>query len=238
MTVGRLAIFVIAFCLAVIATLAQLDQQTRIAPQYAAMVPPDFSGNAARERSKLALNLGNPSEALAEARKQLALRPMPAESLTVLALAALDAGEADTARKALESASRRGWREPISQLASGEAALKQGANAVAAQRITALLATGNLEEPALGLLTRLIQTPEGRAAFAERLAAYGRWQNNALLSAGRFADPVDWARTLALAMQKGATFKCERLRLLAQSYHREGHEEAAALFWPGNCPAY
>lgn len=233
---GRLLFGLVALALAALATLAQLDQQSRLTPGYAMFVPQTFSGNAARERSKLALQLGQPGVALGEAREQIALRPMPAESLTVLALAALDAGDADTAREALGAASRRGWREPIAQLASGEAALQQGEYAIASQRIAALFATGNLRDTAMSLLARLLETPEGREAFAERLAAFGRWQNNVILAAAGALDAEQWSDTLARAQAKGAELDCNRLRQLAERYGREGKDAAAARFWTGSCP--
>lgn len=218
-------------------TFAQLDQQSRISPAHAAAVPDLFSGNAARERSKLALQAGLPEVALAEAQTQVALRPIPAESMTTLALAALANEDAGLAEQALGAASQRGWREPISQLASGESALQQGAYGVASQRIVALLSSGNLQEPAYALLARLLETPEGRAAFAERLVAFGRWQDNSLAPASRIGNPANWAQTLSLAQAEGAHFDCNRLRTLANWYDRQRLAEERAAFWPGNCPA-
>lgn len=233
--IGRVIMGILALVMAVVASLAQLDQQSRLSPAYALLVPEGFSGNAARERSKLAVQTSDPSRALAEARQQIALRPMPAESLTVLALAAIEAGDTETARNALGAASRRGWREPISQLASGEAALQQGEYTVAAQRVSALLATGNLQEPAMDLLARLLESPEGREAFALRLAAFGRWQGNVLLPAAGVVNAEDWSDTLARAQDKGAELDCNRLRGLAERYRRDGEAAALARFWPGPC---
>ncbi|RIV82128.1 hypothetical protein D2V07_18280 [Aurantiacibacter zhengii] len=167
--------------------------------------------------------------AVEEAQTQVGLRPMPAESLTVLALASLQAGDAETARKGLEAASQRGWREPISQLASAQSALEQGAYPVASQRIVALLSTGNLREPALGMLAELITIPRGREIMAARIAGPGRWQVSTITQAQKFVDPNDWAATLALASRKGATLPCAPLQLLQTRTEREGEAESAEV---------
>lgn len=213
---------VLALVLAALVTFVQIDQQSRLTPQYAPLVPDVFSGNAARERSKLALQLGASEVALAEARTQVSLRPMPAESLTILALASLQAGDPETGAKALEAASRRGWREPVSQLASGRGALEQGAYEIASQRAVALLSTGNLTDAALGMVAELVALPEGREAMATRMASFGRWQGNTLTQAADFADPEDWAATITLAVGKGADLPCDQLQRLGARYSRDG----------------
>ncbi|WP_162925257.1 hypothetical protein [Aurantiacibacter odishensis] len=215
--------------------MAQLDQQSRLSPGYALLVPDAFSGNAARERSKLALQLGQPEVALAEAREQIALRPMPAESLSLLALAAIETGNSDIAQEALGAASRRGWREPLAQYASGEAALNQGLEAVAAQRIAALFATGNLRKPAYTLLARLVETSEGREAFAERLAAFGRWQSQIVLGAADYATAENWSSTIAMALDQGAKLNCDQVHRLAERYRRANRLDAVARLQTGAC---
>jgi len=224
---SRIVIAFFALVVSAVVALVEFDQQSRLSPSYAVLVPDAFSGNAARERSKLALQIGSADIAVAEARTQVSLRPMPAESLTILALASLQSGDQETARKALESASRRGWREPISQLASARGAFEQGAYEIASQRVVALLSTGNLRDSALALLAQLVALPEGREAMASRMASFGRWQGNTLTQAADFANPDDWAATVSLAIAKGAELPCEQLRRLGEKYSREGHDAAA-----------
>jgi hypothetical protein len=214
-------------------TLAQLDQQAMRSPGLALAVPEFASANAARVRAQLDLQLGDDS--LVDARRQLLLRPLPAESLTLFAFARAATGDDATATAALEAASTRGWREPVSQLASGEAALQQDEHAIAAQRIVALLSTGDLVEPALDLLARLLATPEGRAAFAYRMAQAGHWQGNRLPDMAGAVDPADLAATLALAQAQGARLPCDRLALVASGYRQRGEQALLAQFWPENC---
>lgn len=226
---------VFAALLALLAIPAQLDRQSMEDPSYAPLVPSAFAANASLARSQLALAAAQPDKALEEARRLVRLRPMPATSLSTLAAAAAAAGDEDLAVEALGAASRRGWRDPLVQLTSGESALRQGEYQIAAQRTAALIATGDFRELALDLLGRLVATPEGRTAFAERMAQFGRWQDNTIVSAADVAAPMDWAMTLAEARSQGAELDCGRLRRLAEMYRRRGEGAAADLFWPGSC---
>ncbi len=175
----------------------------------------------------MALQAGQPEIAVAQARQQIELRPMPAESLTVLALASLQGGDTETARAALEASSRRGWREPISQLASGQGALEQQQYEIASQRVVALLSTDNLTESALALLGGLVTVPEGRQAMANRMASFGRWQDKTLVPASGVAAPDDWVATIVLAVDQGADLSCSRMERLASRYERIGEVAAA-----------
>lgn len=223
--------------LAIVALFAQLDQQARLSPQFAFAVPDRFSANSARERSQLALSLGDADAALEDAQLQVSLRPMPAESLSLLGLAAVSVGDAEQAREALGAASRRGWREPVSQLASGRAALSQGNYAVAAQRAIALLSTGSLEQPVRLLVAELVTTPEGREAMAAALADFDRWPRGFILIGSEDADPEDWSQTLGLAAAKGADLPCFRMRGLASRYRQLGNEALGATIASYPCSA-
>ena len=224
---ARVLFILIAIALAAVVALAQIDRQSRLSPGYAAMVPAAFSASAARARSKLFLQLGDTQSALAEARNQILLRPMPAESLTILALSTLQSGDAETGRLALEAASRRGWREPIAQLASGQGAFAQGAYDIASQRVVALLSTGNLAGEALALNRQIVALPEGREATARSMARFARWDANALILASDVAEPRDWAATIAMALENGADLSCSNLQRLVTKYRRTGDDDAA-----------
>lgn len=71
-------------------------------------------------------------------------------------------------------------------------------------------------------------TPEGREAFARRLAAPGHWQNNALPQLGGALPASDFVATLTLAEVEGASFECSRLRSVIQRYERDGATGPAA----------
>lgn len=222
--------------LAAVAVLVQLDQQSRSDAVFAPAVPEPVSANASRVNSRALLLAGDAEGALSQARTHLHLRPLPAESLTTLALAAAANEDEATLIAALEAASTRGWREPVAQMASGQSALETGEYDIAAQRIIALLSTNELREQAYFLLGQLIESPEGREAFAGRLGTFGRWQAG-LLRPGALEslDLQNWAQTIAMAQAKGAQLPCDRLAILAENYERAGEVEAANLFWNEDC---
>jgi len=226
--IARLAWWGVLAVIGVAATFAQIDRSSRFNPQLAALVPPAFSGFAAEQRTRQAIAAQQPERALAEAEALVARRPLPAEHLGMLAVAAAMNERTDQSIAAIEAASLRGWRSPIIQQAVAEAALEQGAHDIAAQRITALFATGKLRDAALDLARRLLATPEGQAAFARRFAAPGHWQENALQSLAGTVPAEDLSATLALAAEQGAVFDCSRLARVIQSHERDGEALAAA----------
>lgn len=234
--IGRLAWILALALLAAISVVAQVDRRARYDAALSGFVPAAYGGFAAEQRARNALLQQDGERALVESRLLLRTRPIPADHLSLLALAEALAGDEARATAALEAAARRGWRDPLPQLASAQAALETGAHDVAAQRITALLATGELREQASPLYARLLETPEGRAAMARRYAATGYWQSNSLGHVGGSADPGDLADTLARAQDLGAALPCDRLQALADSLSRQGKANIAARFWPGDCP--
>lgn len=218
----RLALAVTALA----ASFAQLDRAARFAPGLAGAVPPALSGFAAEQRTRHAIAAQDGEAALAEAQALLARRPLPAEHLGLFAVAAAMAGEEDRSRAALELAMQRGWRDPLAQQAGAAAATSQGAHDIAAMRIAALYAIGEGEGASL-YAAQLVSTAEGRAAFATRFATAGHWQRQVPDALSNAADPNDFAATMALASEAGATLDCARLERIATRYQREGHADAA-----------
>ncbi len=205
-------------------------------PELAALVPAAYVGFAAEQQTRQALARGDGERALVEASRLLRSRPLPAYHLTMLALAHATTGNADAADSALEAAAARGWRDPLPQAASAQAALAAGEHAIAAQRISALLATGELPEQTEALFAQLLSTSEGQAAMAARYAAQGHWQANSLTGPALTAAPPDVARTLELALADGAELPCDRLQRLANDFMRRGFTADAARFRPADCP--
>lgn len=215
--IARAAYLVVVAGLAVLTVFAQLDRAARFDPALARSVPPAFAGFAAEQQARAAIRSGDADAALAASRRLLLRRPIPAEHLALLSFAEAMGGDTQRAATALQAASLRGWREPLSQRAGAEAALIEGQPAIAAQRITALFATGQLPEQSEALAARLLQDAEGRAALARRLAAHGRWQANALPAIARSAAPRDVADTLARAEALNAELPCPALERAARS---------------------
>ncbi len=222
--------------MALLATIAQVDRQARYDSDLARLVPAAFGGFAAEQRARSAVQRGDGEAALVELRTLIKSRPIPADHLSLLALARGADGDRTGAIAALEASAARGWRDPLPQLASAEAALAAGEYGIAAQRISALLATGALPEQTQALFTRQIATPEGREAMALRYAAKGHWQSSSLGTLAAMMEPANMADTLALAQANGANLPCNMLRQVATTYANRGHESDAARFWPGDCP--
>lgn len=234
--IGRIVWALALAALAVIACFAQLDRAARSQSQLAAAVPAMFRGFAAERLTQMSLAARDGPAANSEARLLIAARPLPAEHLRLLSQAA--ALEEDTPRSlaALEAASMRGWRDPVAQLAAAQAALLQRQPEAAAQRIAALFATGAFLDETPALAAQLLAEPAGQAAFARQLANPARWPGNAIAPLAGAVPPAQLAQTLALASEFGADLPCDRLAAIAQRYRNERHEQAAALFWPGDCP--
>ena len=224
--IGRIAFRLGVAALAIAVAFAQVDRSARFAPELAPLVPRAFSGFAAEQRVKAAL--ATSGDAVGEARALVRRRPAGAEQLALLSLAAARDGDEPLAIAALEAASRRGWRVPMVQLASAQAALAQDQPELASQRIAALFAVGAAREEALALSADLLSEEPGRAAFARRLATRGHWQEGTLEPLSRAVAPMDFVRTMAKARAYGATPECGRLAAIADRYVSEAQVDAAA----------
>ncbi|WP_052768880.1 hypothetical protein [Aurantiacibacter marinus] len=226
--IGRFAWWAVLAAIGIVTGFAQIDRSARFTPHLASLVPPAFSGFAAEQRTRQAIAAQQPDRAIAEAKALVAARPLPAENLALFAIAAAMNEQNDQSIAAIEAASTRGWRAPIIQQAVAQAALEQGEYDRAAQRIAALLATGSARDFALDLAARLTTTQEGQAAFARQYAAPGHWQDNAVRQLGTTMPAQDFAATLAMAEELGASINCGRLRNIIQRYEREGQTVPAA----------
>lgn len=225
----KLTWWVALAALAIVTTFAQLDRQARYDPQFALLAPAAMGGFALEQRAAMAIEARRAAQALQSSRDLVAARPMAAGHLAKLATAAALAGDEELATRALEAAASRGWREPLSNYASTTAAIQLGEHDVAAQRLNALLATGELRDRTPALLARLISTEDGREAFARRFAAPGRWQENTLTLVAQTAPPGDLAAMLARAHQLGGTLPCARIARLESDYRRRSEDAAADL---------
>ncbi|WP_340588385.1 hypothetical protein [Erythrobacter alti] len=212
----------------VVASFAQLDRSSRFAPHLARFVPPAFSGFAAEQRTRQAIAAQQGERAIAEAEALVTARPLPAENLELLAIAAALSERNEQSIAAIEAASTRGWRAPIIQQAVAQAAIEQGNHDIAAQRISALLSIGEMREAALVLAGQLVATPDGQVALARRFAAPGHWQDNALRSLAGTVPPDKYSTTLVLAAKQGATLDCRIVERVIQNYVLENEDSAAA----------
>ncbi|MXO70362.1 hypothetical protein [Alteraurantiacibacter buctensis] len=183
---------------------SQLDRQAQLDPRYLAAVPAPFRSTAQRILVEAMLAGGEETASMEEARKLVRWRPMPAHHLVLFALSAqMDGGE-DLALPMLEESARRGWREPITQIAVARAALLSRDYPSAAQRVAALIATGSAPDVTDGLLAELIATPAGRGALAAMVSQPGYWQGSLMRRVASAGRPADAASMQALIDSAGS----------------------------------
>lgn len=168
---------------------AQIDRQSRFDPEFSALVPDGFRGFSQVHLARAAMAGDNPQIAQDQTRELVRVRPIPAEHLSALAVAASVNGDEQTAIQALEAAASRGWREPVSQTAVVEASLLSGNYDQAAQRLIALWLVDNGQERLVNYTARLFETAEGRAAFSRFLPSSQGWRRNFVAQMKGALDP-------------------------------------------------
>ena len=233
--IGRLVWWSALAVVALVTLAAQLDRSARFSPSLAPLVPQAFAGFAAERTAQRAVLSQEPEVALASTRALIAVRPLPSEHLSLLAQAQIRAGEEQAAIATLQAATKRGWRDPLAQLAAAQAAVADGAHEAAALRLQALFATGKMPDQSIATLALLLASQGGREAFAKRLVEGARWPANLLNPASFAIAPSDLAPTLVLAREKGAHFDCNALRRIADRYAGDGHSAESAMIDPGKC---
>lgn len=218
--------------LAAVTSYAQLDRQSRYSPELAAGVPAPFRGFAQGHVTAAALNGKDAERALAEVKRLVETRPIPAEHLRLLATAQIMAGDNDAAARTIQIAAKRGWRDPQAQEAMLRIAHAAGDKAEAARRFAALLQNPASKDEGLANLGALVfADAEGtaRKTLADLLADGVRWQSKFL---GRGAQAIPAAAFVAIiedSSNRGAKFDCPQLEGAANALILRNGEAAKAL---------
>lgn len=223
--------------LVVLAVGVELDSHSRHDADVVALVPAPFRNYAQEYVVRDALRLGemNPDAAVAEARTLARRRPIPAESLFLLASAYQLAGQSQQSIRALSISASRGWRYPPVQQAMAGSALHAGALDVAASRIIALWSV-DFDKGGRAALTRtLLATPGGPQAFGKLLADIRFAQNGILRAAAGLATPQAYARMVQAAIAAGGHLDCGLLAQQAATLSRRGHKNEARLLHDPKC---
>lgn len=239
--IGRTIWFGALAVLAVLTALLQIDKQSEAAPALAQAVPSPLRDYAQTHVTLAALEAGDAAAALTEAERLVRRRPVPAEYLSLLAVAQARAGRAEQAAMTIQIAAQRGWREPLAQETLLKLALSAGDTPEAARRYTALLLSNKVPD---SLLTEL--GPEvlgttgsaGRAQMADIVTGGQRWHNH-FLRRGQLVMPPDAFTEIAIAsMSRGARFNCANLARAIKSLSRKDPASAEALesAAKGQCP--
>lgn len=211
---------------------AELDRASRRQPALASFVPVVFR-NFAQESLTLAnVRSAEPDRALSDARLLIARSPLPAEHLTLLAIAQERQGNREASARLVQQAAQRGWRDPIAQQAMFDIALAAGDPVEASHRFAAVWALRDEEAPLLDMRNRLLAARGGKEALAETLTAGGSWTRYFLRNTAADLDPLAVESTI-LALRNGAALECATINQMRTALSKRNREaEAEAL---GNC---
>jgi len=227
-------------CAAAITAQLQLDRQSLRDRETAALVAAPFRANAQFDVARKALYGDDPQLALAEARRLIHRRPMPAEHLTLLAQAYAKAGDARMATLAIEAAALRGWRDPLAQEAMARLALNAGNLPEATRRFTALMVSNEADDRLLSeLAAPLFADPESPSfdTFGEIIAGTDRWPSLFLRRGPDVLPPSAFAKIILDATDRGVVFDCDRLgrsqQVITQRDGQAGATIATAM--PAHC---
>lgn len=213
----RLAWWSLLGAVACVATGVELDQQSRRHPERMWLVPEAFRSYA-QERlvTQRLASSEDAANTLAEAKRLVARRPIPAESLSGLGIAAINAGDQRLGMAALQEAASRGWRDATAQLVIADVALSSGDDAIAADRIAALWKTRASDDITYQLTRRLLERPRGADLIVSRL----------LVGGSGVDDFVGWS---AQALPSGLLAAVDaRLRTGGWAFDCDGIEAARA----------
>lgn len=146
-------------------------------------------------------DIGPAEEALAQARKLVQRRPVPAEHLSLLAAAQAKAGDTSAGLVTIQQSARRGWRDRQAQETMLRLALSAGDDREAARRLAAIWALAGSDEDLAELAPLVLAKPAAREEMARLLATEPKW-NNAFLQRGprvltqdQFGEIAELART-------------------------------------------
>lgn len=189
----------------------QIDKQSETTPALAAAVPSPLRDFAQTRVTLAALEADDPAAALTEAKMLVQRRPVPAEYLSLLAIAQARAGQADQAALTIQMAGKRGWREPLAQEAVLRLALSAGDTPEAARRYAALFLLPTTPDKLLeDFGPQVFGEPggPGRATMIDIVTGGERW-HSLFLRRGLAVMPADaFGEIAAASMERGAAFDC------------------------------
>jgi hypothetical protein len=217
---------------AIITIALQVDKQAETSPTLAALVPGPLRNFAQTQMAAQAAAGDNPAAALAEARRLVQRRPLPAEYLALLAVAQAKAGQAEQSGTTIQIAGQRGWREPVAQEAVLRLALAAGDKAEAARRYTALLLRRETPDALLIDLGPQVfdgSGGAGEATLIDIVAGSERWHPQFLRRGAAVMPPPAFSAVTRAVTERGARFDCADLARAAKVLERRDGAAAQAL---------
>ncbi|MFN4020355.1 MAG: hypothetical protein ACK4IC_07550 [Erythrobacter sp.] len=239
--IGRIAWLGGLLALALLTTFLQLDRQSETTPALAAMVPEPLRGYAQVPIADAAVKGGDRALGLAEARRLVRRRPVPAEHLTLLALAQTRAGDVEQAGLTVQIAAQRGWREPLAQEAVLRLALEAGDKPEAARRYTALFLRAATPDALLREVGPAVLEETGgpgQQTLVDIISATDRWNEMFLRRGVKVMSPPTFADITAATIERGVRYDCgvltQTLKALGQADPNAASRVRTAA--GGQCP--
>lgn len=238
--IGRVIWWIVLLAAAFVTTALQIDKQSEETPALAPAVPAPLRNFAQTHITAAAVNGKDPARGLAEARRLVRQRPVPAEYLTLLAVAQTRAGQGEAAAVTIQIAAKRGWRQPTAQEVVLRLALAAGDKPEAARRYTALFlrdSTPNalLEEFGPAVLGE--PGGPGQQTMVEILLGTERWQSTFIRRGAQVLPPKALAAIALASREQGAQFDCGVLKQAVRVVQRRDPEAAPLLEQAGmDCP--
>jgi hypothetical protein len=192
----------------------QLDKQSEITPALAPLVPGALRNFAQTHITAQATESGDPAQAVIEAQRLVQSRPLPAEYLSLLAVAQARAGREEEATVTIQIAGQRGWREPVAQETVLRLALAAGDEPEAARRFVALFLREKTPDDLLTTLgAQVLAEPNGagQRTLADIVARGARWHELYLRRGAQVIAPAAFSDVTVLSIKRGAIFDCEAL---------------------------
>jgi len=215
----------------------QLDLISQARPALGRLVPPPFQSRAATALASLAVADARWPRAQELANRLVRHRPVPASSLSLLAMARSRGGQAPdkTALAALSEASARGWRDGFAQTGALAMALQAGRYDVAALRMDALWRTQAASAQTEPLLEEAFAIPQVRAQLAARYAAGVPWAAAFVGWAGANVPPDQFGDFMQRATPARAAPDCRTFAGIATKNVRAGRPQVARQLWDRFC---
>ncbi|WP_379923373.1 tetratricopeptide repeat protein [Erythrobacter sp. R86502] len=230
--IGRIIWFATLAALALLTAGLQLDMQSKGTAQLARAVPAPLRSYAQTHIAHAALQAGDAQLAVAEAKRLVRRRPLPAENLTLLAAAHARAGEVDQATQAIRIAGQRGWREGAAQEAVLRLALSAGDDAEAARRYAALFLRPQTPDRLLEELGPAVMGEAGGLGQQTVIAVVvggERWHPQFLRRGASVMPPAAFSAIAAGSLAKGAQFDCTQLKQSAAAIAQRDAGAASTL---------
>ncbi|MGB3471421.1 MAG: hypothetical protein WBA51_11415 [Erythrobacter sp.] len=230
--IGRVIWITAIVAVAAVTAGIQLDRQARYVPTLSFSVPPPFRAFAQNHLTTSAMLGEDKQLALAEARRLVARRPMPAAHQRLLSIAEFEAGETELGGISIQRAARHGWRDPVVQQSMFQLALAAGDQAEAARRFAALFIRRSEKLSDLRAMANPLFSGDSevaRATFSQVLAGADRWHRIFLNKGARTLEPSVFLDLIQRAETQGARFDCAGLKQSARFIRTRDEAAGAAL---------